>query len=1205
MGGHLLRHHLLLPLIISLFLLSYSKKAFADPGAYSSSGRTSGSRVEWQALTKGNFSSQIRLHPQILLVVTVPWSGEARTLMKEVSYLVANDEKLKFLKLMVINKNSEKMLAEILGAIDEITIYYYHNSVSHKYHGRSSAQSLLFSVRFFLSLKPDEVPLKPLQTPEDLENFFKSTDKAVLLLDFCGWSAKLMAKKHNENSGTPMASFNYSENVDIPTPSISSDPLGGFDVEQRKGNEDRLTCGVEDGLGSLDWFNEYTLANHSAPEQLENGGSNMSCTTEEFKRFESFFNQFTSIAREYFLPPEKQRFGLISEISLLPFLNLTSPDKWLVVLHVSGCSNCTMIVPEGDDLRKILQTHQSIAMEFDDDLEPAFPANRPSIILFIDRYSESLKVREESKLSLEVLRKFASQNQLSYQTDGQKNKRNIGGSLEEAFSRTWDRNVPISSGHLTRKASPKIVKIQDNMAIMIVNEGKEISLQNTALENHNNPVYDILTQLLQKENPALRVKETKISEVAKKAGFELLSGDFEVQTVESPIPHNGDDQFSEVIMTSITLLNDPQEPTDSHHDANSGLLSDKENRIENEGKQSVYSDVDILEPDEVTLGGREHAKPLIESIKEVPDKCDSKETLVCKGDQIYEQETGLTYNDENLVCLEQDMPKSEGYLQQEETNKTDPAPTTPTSNHLETDFVPSSSVLSAGNDIEITETSITLQKLNELGYQHHPFLGSFFFADGNYQLLRTLTTGSRIPTLVILDPLQQEHYVLPEEIDISYPSVVDFLQKYLDKNLTPYQHLESSPKISREMPKPPFVKSDFHEVDFIPQVTGSTFCDLVMGFKPCEISSNLPFPSSKDVKPAWMVDVLVLFSNSWCGFCQRMELIVREVHRAFKNFMDFSLIQSTSGDPMQIKDKKEDYLLHKFPKVLLMDCTFSDCGLFLKPLGKKENYPVALLFPAENKSAVTYEGDISVVSIMEFILSHGSNSQHLNMHRGLLRTHSRKVTRDEEISYPTSLTIDEQAHSASEKCNELILNEATTADSRHPLELDSPVTFLDQHKHVLVGSILTATDKLLNAAPFDHSRVLIVTVDQNQGFQGLIINKRISWDVFKDISSDLISLKQAPLFYGGPVALQNLPLVSLVRKPKVGYIKITKSVYFGNPSVTRQAMGELTSMKESIDDYWFFLGFSSWGYDQLFNELAEGAWHSSSQPVEHLDWPEV
>ncbi|KAG6536822.1 hypothetical protein ZIOFF_001891 [Zingiber officinale] len=89
-----------------------------SPGVYSSSGRTSGSRVEWQTLTKGNFSSQIRLHPQILLVVTVPWFNEARTLMKEVSYWVANDEELKFLKLLVINRSSEKMLTDILGAKD-------------------------------------------------------------------------------------------------------------------------------------------------------------------------------------------------------------------------------------------------------------------------------------------------------------------------------------------------------------------------------------------------------------------------------------------------------------------------------------------------------------------------------------------------------------------------------------------------------------------------------------------------------------------------------------------------------------------------------------------------------------------------------------------------------------------------------------------------------------------------------------------------------------------------------------------------------------------------------------------------------------------------------------------------------------------------------------------------------------------------------
>ncbi|RRT71652.1 hypothetical protein B296_00035319 [Ensete ventricosum] len=79
---------------------------------------------------------------------------------------------------------------------------------------------------------------------------------------------------------------------------------------------------------------------------------------------------------------------------------------------------------------------------------------------------------------------------------------------------------------------------------------------------------------------------------------------------------------------------------------------------------------------------------------------------------------------------------------------------------------------------------------------------------------------------------------------------------------------------------------------------------------------------------------------------------------------------------------KEDLVLNQFPAIFLMDCTLNDCGLFLKPLGKKENYPILLLFPAENKSAITYEGDMSVVSIMEFLESHGGNS-HYHKHEGI------------------------------------------------------------------------------------------------------------------------------------------------------------------------------------------------------------------------------
>lgn len=152
--------------------------------------------------------------PSLMIVLNFfAGSGESRSLMKEVAHLVANNqEKLDFLKLMVIYRSSEKMLADILGATEEITLFYYHNSMSYKYHGRLCAENILSSVNHFQSLEPEELPLKLLQTPEDVENFFLSTDKAVLLLEFCGWSAKLLRRKNNGNYETPMSAFNHSEN---------------------------------------------------------------------------------------------------------------------------------------------------------------------------------------------------------------------------------------------------------------------------------------------------------------------------------------------------------------------------------------------------------------------------------------------------------------------------------------------------------------------------------------------------------------------------------------------------------------------------------------------------------------------------------------------------------------------------------------------------------------------------------------------------------------------------------------------------------------------------------------------------------------------------------------------------------------------------------------------------------------------------------
>ncbi|KAJ0974348.1 hypothetical protein J5N97_016313 [Dioscorea zingiberensis] len=195
--------------VLSLLLLSCS--AFSRRGIR---GMQMPSAPEWQLLTNRNFSSQIRHHPHILLMVTVPWDGESRSLMKEVSHLVAVKQgELGHLSLMVVYRNSEKLLADVLGANEGITLLYYHHSTAYKYRGRLNAQSVLSSVYQVMPLRLEDVPLKHLQTKEDLDSFYHSTDKAILLLEFCGWSAKLLHKQKNESNGNGMYMQSFSENI--------------------------------------------------------------------------------------------------------------------------------------------------------------------------------------------------------------------------------------------------------------------------------------------------------------------------------------------------------------------------------------------------------------------------------------------------------------------------------------------------------------------------------------------------------------------------------------------------------------------------------------------------------------------------------------------------------------------------------------------------------------------------------------------------------------------------------------------------------------------------------------------------------------------------------------------------------------------------------------------------------------------------------
>ncbi|KAK1438071.1 hypothetical protein QVD17_03874 [Tagetes erecta] len=157
---------------------------------------------------------------------------------------------------------------------------------------------------------------------------------------------------------------------------------------------------------------------------------------------------------------------------------------------------------------------------------------------------------------------------------------------------------------------------------------------------------------------------------------------------------------------------------------------------------------------------------------------------------------------------------------------------------------------------------------------------------------------------------------------------------------------------------------------------------------------------------------------------------------------------------------------------------------------------------------------------------------------------------------------------------------------------------------IIPGSVLIATQKLAGVYPFAKSKILIVKVNQTTGFQGLIINKLISWDSITSVEEGLDSLKQAPLSYGGPVITRELPLVSLTRQYfKDELPEVLPDIYFLDQLATINLIQNLKLHNRSMTDYWFFVGYSAWDWNQLFDEIADGSWDLINGRAQQFDWP--
>ncbi|GMI88437.1 hypothetical protein like AT3G19780 [Hibiscus trionum] len=1043
---------------------------------------------EWQILTNLNYSSQIRRHPHTLLLVTVPWCGESRSLMREVSRLVS-DKSTDFdsLKLMYIHRNTEKMLADSIGASDQITVFYYDQSVSYKYRGKLRARSILNSIHPYMSAaSPEELPLNTLNSQEDLKSFLESTDKALILAEFCGWAPKLVAKVKNNGTGT--------------------------DLTPKEMESGMLKCGVENGIAGIPWITEFSMVNDSVSSRESDYlkfGLGLSCTLKEYKQFDSFFSKLIDVRREFLVPPERLRFGLISHRSLMSLLDVEDSGTWVAVMYFKGCPGCSKVIKDEDDLKNALMTDNSVVRElqFDgQDLPLSLPANKASVILFVDRSSETSETRRKSREALDAFREVALHYQISDWMSSQNTNHQEKSSLL-AYKGT--------SGHprLQLSETAQKIRLKDKVSFMIINEGKHVTLDKIASDLQGKSLQETLAYLLERE------KETKLSSLAKELGFRLLSDDVDIKTAQE-VPSETDGQSNDASPPSsqefpLISIVDPQ-----------SLPMETENALEREEKTKSIG---------VEVGP---SSPYKEDEGISPDK--SKHFISIEADKLLE---GL-----ELVMAEAFKAKE--------------------------------------------KNSSEIEKSGEQEPQVQEFKGSFLLCDDNYRLLESLTGGSTIPSLVLVDPRSQHHYVHSEDKILSYFSISEFLHEYIRGSLVPYQRSVPVLHSRRESTSPPFVNLDFREMDSIPQVTMHTLSKLVFGSNQSNI--NAAHTRSEDI--------VVLFSSNWCGFCQRMELVVREAYRAIRGYM--KMFKSASGKEQAPFDADNSMNNMKLPLIYLMDCTLNDCSLILKSANQREVYPALMLFPAETETVISYTGDISVANIIKFIAHHGSNSHHLYSEKGILLTRTEGGENNQDS---TRVAGHEEAQSAKDKFHEVILkNQSPKRVAKYNGGKSRSYVSVVSNKatsEVVVGSILTATDKLLEVVPFDNSKIVIVKADEENGFQGLIFNKPIRWDALDQLEEGLEFLKEAPLYFGGPVLRRGMPLVALTRTVnETRRVEVSPGIYFLDQFATVANIEKLKAGNQSINDYWFFFGYTGWGWRQMFQEIEEGGWTVSNDD-KSLDWP--
>lgn len=134
------------------------------------------------------------------------------------------------------------------------------------------------------------------------------------------------------------------------------------------------------------------------------------------------------------------------------------------------------------------------------------------------------------------------------------------------------------------------------------------------------------------------------------------------------------------------------------------------------------------------------------------------------------------------------------------------------------------------------------------------------------------------------------------------------------------------------------------------------------------------------------------------------------------------------------------------------------------------------------------------------------------------------------------------------------------------------------------GNLLVAEPSILNDQEFNRS-VILITEHNETGTVGFILNKPSEY-IINDLVPELDS--NHPVFIGGPVSEGNLYFVHRVPDLIPDSINIEGNIFWGGSFEAVQKL--LNNQQITTQDIRFFLGYSGWTENQLFDELKQSSW---------------